>query len=175
MLEILQRCSRLDFLVTPCLGNAKKVFGVKRFCAILFKHCTESSGKRMIEFTIPALTALLLYLQKERHQRTKKNALQRERTGKALLAAYVAADQTQIYLQEYRNRGRRSRRAEEKLAALWVRAGVAFRHVNRDLAERCFLKRQLWSRPEIWKREHVRALGLELTQVREDIQKLLYK
>jgi hypothetical protein len=28
MLEILQRCSRLDFLVTPSLGNAKKVFHI---------------------------------------------------------------------------------------------------------------------------------------------------
>jgi hypothetical protein len=26
MFEILQRCSRLDFLATPSLGNAKKVF-----------------------------------------------------------------------------------------------------------------------------------------------------
>jgi hypothetical protein len=115
-----------------------------------------------------ALSGFLLYLQKERHHH-------RHRTDQALSAIYTAANETQYYLEEYRRKGRRNRSIERRLSRFWSNAAIACRGVDEDFADRSLLKHQIWKRPEIWKKEYARVLGVDLDQIFADARKLLHR
>lgn len=45
---------------------------------------------------------------------------------------------------------RRRRKRELTIAKLWHDASVPLRHVDKDLADRCFLKGSYWLEPDTW-------------------------
>jgi len=120
----------------------------------------------MSDEVLPNLNGLLTYFQAERHKKTDKKEI-------AIMAFYVAANETEIYMAQLKESGRRNRKRELELSRLWSRAGAAVRQVNKNLSQRFLQKSQIWISPEKWKHEHVRILGLGLSQVREEAAKLL--
>jgi hypothetical protein len=120
-----------------------------------------------IPITIPAIVSLnklLNYFQKERHNNHDKKI-------EAVMAIYVAANETKIYLQQIQKR--RSRKVERKLSGLWSRAGILCNRLNADLVDRCLMKSDYWIAPQIWKKEYIRLLRFGLDQILEDTQKFL--
>jgi len=114
-----------------------------------------------------AIAALLEHVREERHyQEQKKEA--------ALRAIHAALVETLLYV-EKESKKETDRQTEEKLSHLWTDAGLAVRHLDRDLANRLLLKGRYWIEAEKWSRKYVLRNRIALKQVEVDIKKLLEK
>ena len=132
------------------------------------------------------LTILLPILS---HVREWLNLLQRNkgqnslREEEALTALYMAVNETRIYMGSFggymigvasrKDRKKRDRETEEKLARLWTAASIKLRPVNMDLADRCFLKGDYWANPDIWSEQEIRKARIEIDRVFKEARALL--
>lgn len=98
-----------------------------------------------------------------------------ERTDQALFALYTALVETRAYVDELKKTKRRNRRKEYALAKLWSDASVPLRHIDRDLAYRCFLKGSYWLERDTWSQARIKRSGIELRTVFEATRELLMK
>ncbi len=112
-----------------------------------------------------SVTAILQHLREERHYKE-------QRKDAALNAIHDALVQTLIYSEKV-SKGNADREVEEKLAQLWTKAGLAVRHLDRDLADRCLLKGRYWIEPGNWSRKYILENRIALKQVEVDIKSLL--
>ncbi len=98
-----------------------------------------------------------------------------EKTDQALLALYVALAETRAYVTARARGTRRSRTKETSLAKLWHNAAVPLRHIDPNLANRCFLKGSYWLEPDIWSKPKINESGIALDRVFEAARALLVR
>ncbi len=93
----------------------------------------------------------------------------------ALLALYTALAETRSYLSDLKDGKRRDKKREFAIARLWNTASVPLRQIDKDLAERCFLKGGYWMEPEAWDQKKIEAKGITIDSVFEATRQLLIK
>ena len=96
-----------------------------------------------------------------------------ERIDQALHSLYKALNETKSYVASLNEGSQRDRRREHEIASLWHDASVPIRHIDPELAHRCFLKGSYWHEPESWSEAQVKENQIALDQVMESTKKLL--
>ena len=91
----------------------------------------------------------------------------RESQRSAIQAVLDAALATRQYERDVRE-GRASIDTERKLASAWLAAGVQMQAVDPDLGQRCIVKADRWSDPEIWDRSKHSGISIDLDKIIED-------
>lgn len=98
-----------------------------------------------------------------------------ERTDQALYALYTALNETKAYVEKLNSGKRRNRETEWAIASLWHDASVPLRDVDRELADKCFIKGGYWMEPDTWTEMKIEEKQIKLDQVMESTRKLLMK
>lgn len=98
-----------------------------------------------------------------------------EKLDQALFALYTALVETKAYVSELNNGKRRNKKKEWALARLWHDASVPIRYIDKDLANRCFIKGGYWTEPELWTEAKIKKNGIALDRVFEETRKLLLR
>lgn len=94
-------------------------------------------------------------------------------TDKALLALYAALSETKAYVAQLTEGKPHDRQHEHKLAMLWHEATVPLRHIDPDLARRCFFKGSYWMDPKSWTEAGIKENRIALDQVFESTRDIL--
>jgi len=100
----------------------------------------------------------------------------KQRTDKieqALLALYAALAETRHYVQERKNGASQDTNKEYQIAALWDKASVPLRAIDKKLAERCFLKGSYWREPNAWDQTKIEQTGIAIDAMFEATRALL--
>lgn len=98
-----------------------------------------------------------------------------ERIDRALYALYTALNETKAYVERLDSGKRRNRKIERSIARLWHDASVPLRDIDRDLAERCFMKGSYWMEPDVWTDIMIKKKRIKLDQVMRSTRKLLMR
>jgi len=98
-----------------------------------------------------------------------------ERTDQALYALYAALHETKSYIQDLDSGKKRERSRELAIAKLWHDASVPLRDIDRDLADRCFIKGSYWLEPDTWTDMMIKRKRIKLDQVLKSTRDLLMK
>lgn len=98
-----------------------------------------------------------------------------EKIDQGLQALYKALNETKSYVVSLNEGNIRDRRKEHNIAYMWHEASVPIRHIDPDLARRCFLKGSYWHEPESWSEAQVEESRIALDQVLDSIKSLLLK
>lgn len=104
-----------------------------------------------------------------RDGKVKKDA----QIDKALLALYAALSETKAYVACLEEGKPHDRQHEHKLAKMWHEASVPLRHIDPDLAERCFIKGSYWMERKSWTEARIKENRIALDQVFESTRDLL--
>jgi hypothetical protein len=96
-----------------------------------------------------------------------------DRTDKALYALYTALNETKVYVEKLNYGKRRNRKIERAIAKLWHDVSVPLRDIDRDLADRCFIKGSYWMEPNTWTEMKIEEKRIKVDQVLESTRKLL--
>lgn len=104
-----------------------------------------------------------------RNNRIQKDA----RTDEALFALYAALSETKVYAASLAEGKPHDREYEHKLANMWHKASIPLRHIDPDLANRCFDKGNYWMYPNSWSEASIRDNRIAIDQVLESIRDLL--
>ncbi|MCD6197703.1 MAG: hypothetical protein J7K15_03895 [Deltaproteobacteria bacterium] len=97
----------------------------------------------------------------------------RELADNALNAISIALNETSLYLVHIRDGGGSDRSREEQLARYWAAAAVPVRHLDRELAEMCQYKSEIWTNPDNWNLEKIAQYGIDINSVRDKYAELL--
>ncbi len=96
-----------------------------------------------------------------------------EKIDSALHALYTALSETKAYTVLLNEGAERTRKKEFKLAQLWHDASVPLRHIEPELAHKCFLKGSYWLEPEAWNDAKIEENQIALAKVFEETRELL--
>jgi hypothetical protein len=96
-----------------------------------------------------------LHLLSDEEQRQNKDALE---------ALMVAAYSTRAYLADARS-GQKRREVERVLSEHWIKATIQLRNIDLSLADKCFLKAEYWSDPELWEDNKRSTAEIDLEQI----------
>jgi hypothetical protein len=96
-----------------------------------------------------------------------------ERTDQALYALYAALNETKSYITDLDSGKKRDRKREWAIAKLWHNASVPLRDIDRNLAERCFMKGSYWLEPDTWTDMMIKRKRIKLDQVMRSTRELL--
>jgi hypothetical protein len=96
-----------------------------------------------------------------------------EKIDQALYALYTALNETKAYIDDLDSGKKRNRKREWAIAKLWHDASVPLRGIDRDLAERCFIKGSFWLEPDTWTDVMIKRKRIKLDQVMRSTRKLL--
>ena len=95
------------------------------------------------------------------------------RTDEALFALYAALSETKAYVASIAEGKPPDRKYEHKLANMWHKASIPLRHIDPDLAKRCFDKGNYWMNPNSWSEASITGNRIAIDQVLESIRDLL--
>lgn len=115
---------------------------------------------------IEGLKTLLEYFRDERHRRE-------DHADEALMAIYMAANETKLYIQEVQRTGKSKQKREAELSRLWTRAAIPIRRFDADLASRCLIKGDYWTNPSAWTVEAIAQFRIGLDDVFREAKELL--
>jgi len=102
--------------------------------------------------------------------------LQREKqVDDGLHALFKALCETKAYVSRLNDGEKRDRRHESDIAHLWHEASVPLRHIDPELAHRCFYKGSFWHEPDSWTAVQLRESKIALDQVCKSAEELLTK
>jgi hypothetical protein len=96
-----------------------------------------------------------------------------EKMDLALFALSAALNETQAYNSILESGGSRDHDHEHRIAVLWHNASIALRYVDRQFADRCFLKRSYWMNPDVWDDRRVKRNGITLRRMTDYTRKLI--
>ncbi len=96
-----------------------------------------------------------------------------DKTDQALLALLAALAETRVYMSELKSGKCRSQEREMSIARLWHTASVPLREIDKELAERCFMKGSYWLEPEAWDNRQIDAKNIAIESMFEATRKLL--
>jgi hypothetical protein len=96
-----------------------------------------------------------------------------EQIDQSLHALYDALAETKKYVARLNEGQPHDRRHEMEIAHMWHKASVPIRHIDSDLAHKCFIKGSYWHDPKSWTDVKVRESGIALDQVLESTKQLL--
>jgi hypothetical protein len=96
-----------------------------------------------------------------------------EKIDHALLALYAALSETRAYILDREKGKRRNRQQEFEIAKLWHSASIPLRNIDKEFAERCFLKGSYWMEPDIWDKKRIDEKGISIDTVFDATRKLL--
>lgn len=95
-----------------------------------------------------------------------------EKADQALAAIYTALNETRIYAGRL-NRTARKYEDEEQLSRLWLKAAIAVRRYDENLAEACLLNGTYWASPTIGVTQYAEKHGAELEKLFESVRELM--
>ena len=78
-----------------------------------------------------------------------------EQVDHALLALYAALSETKAYIFDREKGKRRNRKREFEIARLLHSASIPLRTIDKEFAERCFLKGSYWMEPDTWDKKQI--------------------
>jgi len=93
-----------------------------------------------------------------------------EKIDTALNQIYKALTQTQSYIHR---ESERNKDKEYQLSELWYRASIPLRHVDKELANICYLKGGYWSSADTWTALETGEYDIDLSNVEYKIHELL--
>lgn len=96
-----------------------------------------------------------------------------EQIDESLHALYDALTETKAYVARLNDGQPNDRDQEMKIARMWHNASVPIRHIDPDLAHKCFLKGSYWHEPDSWTDARIRENGIALDQVLDNTKDLL--
>ena len=96
-----------------------------------------------------------------------------DRIDTAINLLYTAISETELYTSKLADGAKHDREHEYKLACLWHDASVPLRHIDKDLARRCFIKGSYWLEPEAWDEAKIKESRIALDEIFEETRKLL--
>ncbi len=98
-----------------------------------------------------------------------------ERTDQALTALYAALAETKAYISDLKAGKPPDSQRQFAIANLWNTASVPLREIDKDLAERCFLKGGYWMEPDAWDQAQLEAKKITIDSVFEATRQLLLR
>jgi hypothetical protein len=98
-----------------------------------------------------------------------------EKIDLALYALYAAINETISYTTNLKLGRRRDRKKEFAIAKLWHDASVPLRHIDQELARRCFIKGGYWLNPDTWTERMIKRKGIKLDQLLKSTRSVLLK
>ncbi len=114
------------------------------------------------------LQKLLEYFQRDRHHQSKQK-------DDALASLQLALTNTLQYVERSNGEKCLDRETEYELSQAWGDAAIKMRHVSRELAERLDNKAQYWADQLKWSQEEVIDKRIRLTEMREELHRLIAK
>ena len=110
-----------------------------------------------------------LGLIRERHK------YRNERIDQSLYALYAALNETKSHIAHLDLGKKRDHKRELAIAKLWHVASIPLRSIDRDLAERCFLKGSYWLEPGSWTDVMIKKKRIKLDQLLTRTRNLLMR
>jgi len=98
-----------------------------------------------------------------------------EQVNNALLALYAALSETKPYVADRENGKIRNRKRELEIARLWHSASIPLRSIDKEFADRCFLKGSYWLEPDTWDKKKIEEKGIAIDAVFNEIRQLLIR
>ena len=96
----------------------------------------------------------------------KSNLEHNKENKNALKTLYKALSETKSYFSERENKLiNRNRDKEREISNLWFEASVEIKNINKQLAERCFLKGEFWTDPINWRNNDKEKLDISLSEM----------
>jgi hypothetical protein len=112
--------------------------------------------------------AVLGLIRENKKQRTEK-------PDQALTALYTALAETKAYMADLKSGKPEDKQRQFAIARLWNTASVPLREIDKDLAERCFLKGSYWMEPEAWNQAQLEAKRITIDSVFDATRQLLIR
>lgn len=100
----------------------------------------------------------------------------KQRTQKvdiALNLLYTALNETSGYIAYRKDGKRRDKKKERALARLWHNASIPLRSLDKEFADRCFLKGSYWMEPDAWDKRRIEQTGIAIDRVFSETRSLL--
>lgn len=98
-----------------------------------------------------------------------------EQVERALRALYVALAETKSYIDARESGKRRNRKREYKLARLWHSASIPLRVIDKEFADRCFMKGSYWMESGAWDKKRIDETGIAIDAVFGATRQLLMR
>lgn len=82
----------------------------------------------------------------------------------ALKALYTALAETKAYFAD-RKTTPANRERERQISKLWFEAASQLKSIDKNLAERCFLKGDFWTDPDNWKQDEANKINISIDEM----------
>lgn len=82
----------------------------------------------------------------------------------ALKSLYIALSETKAYFAD-RKVSSTDRERERQISKLWFEAASQLKSIDRNLAERCFLKGDFWTDPDNWKQDEGNKINISIDEM----------
>jgi hypothetical protein len=96
-----------------------------------------------------------------------------EKIDQALFALYTALNETRNYINKLKKSKKRNRKTEHDIALLWHKTSIPLRYIDKDLADRCFLKGSYWLEPDTWTQEDIMNKGIAIDTIYDRTREIL--
>lgn len=97
-----------------------------------------------------------------------------DKIDEALKLTMDALRETRVYANKLRNGKRRDINKEHNIAELWSQASIPLRYIDKDLANKCFIKSEYWLEPETWTQARVESEGIALDTIYNKISEIFH-
>ena len=116
----------------------------------------------------------LVAISKELRAWFESSSNQEEKKKAALKTAVGALSKAILETKAYTKDGFDNRvdSKETELRELWNNAHIELRHIDEDLAMRCFAKAEYWTEPEKWDPEKIEKYNIKLDDMSEALKNL---
>ncbi len=91
----------------------------------------------------------------------------------AIRAVHEAATKTNFYLRSIRDGKGDNREKEQELSMLWYEATTAIQPINSELAEKCLIKGQCWSDPQLFQSKEYEGIPLSIDYMFSETRNIL--
>jgi hypothetical protein len=82
----------------------------------------------------------------------------------ALKSIYIALSETKFYFTD-RKTMPQDRNRERQISKLWFDASTELKHIDRELAQMCFLKGDFWTDPDNWKQNDGEKINISIEEM----------
>jgi hypothetical protein len=92
----------------------------------------------------------------------------------ALKSIYLALSETKFYFRD-RKTIPQDRERERQISKLWFDASTELKNIDRDLAQRCFLKGDFWTDPNNWQQNDEESINISIEEMTKLSKELIFQ